>query len=133
MTQHWRGDPDEETGMGRFFRHRWEPDSVYVLDVDHLICHPSGRVGILIEEKHATSTDRKARITRALASAKGWWSALFVYETTDGTPRGSVTHIDAIFWDPNGRPESREDMDFEWFDEWVCSNIGARMRKEIAA
>lgn len=132
MTQHWRGNSEEETGMGRFLRARWKPNSTYVLDVDHLICHPSGHMGVLIEEKHASAIDRTCRITRSLALAKGWWSALFVYETTDGTPRGDVTKIDATFWDPRGKRHHQVDMAFDWFDDWVCREIGAEPRKEAA-
>jgi hypothetical protein len=128
MTQAWRGDPEDEDGMGRLLRHRWVPGSVYVLNVDRLICDPKALVGLLIEEKHASSHDRTWRVTRQIARGLGWWAALFVYETDDGTPRGEVTRIDATFADPeSGRFYEKESMSMEWFSDWVCRHIGARL------
>lgn len=97
MTQHWRGDPQKETAMGRWLRARWDRDSIYVLDIDHLICDPSGSRGLLIEEKHVSAVDRTATITRKIALVLGWWAALFVYETDSGLPDGNVVRIDATF------------------------------------
>ena len=111
--------------MSRFFRGRWEYGSVYVLDVDRVICDPDGRHGILIEEKHESAADRSATITRSLARKCGWWAGLFVYTTDDGTPNGEVTKIDAKFWDPNGGFHPVQGLDFESFDRWVCQTFGA--------
>lgn len=112
--------------MSRFFRGRWEYGSVYVLDIDRVICDPEGRHGILIEEKHESSAEKSARITRELARRCGWWAGLFVYSTHDGTPGGEVTSIDAKFWDPRGGFHHVESMRFDSFDQWVCDTFGAR-------
>lgn len=112
--------------MQRFYRERWAEGTVYVLDVDRLICRPDGSFGLLIEEKHKKAPDRNCRITRMLAQRLGWWSALFVYETADGTHRGDPTRIDATFWDPNGKEHKVDPMDFSSFYQWVCGEFGAR-------
>lgn len=132
MSQYWRSESVVETAMGKFLRHRWQPNSIYVLDVDHLICDPGGYHGLLIEEKHSSSKDRKARITRTLAAGQRWWAALFVYDTDDGTPTGNVTAIEATFWPPVGKPLFHSSLDFEWFDRWVCEEFGAKPRSEAA-
>lgn len=125
MTDYWRGDPAKETPMGRWLRERWERDSVYVLDIDHLICDPNVHHGLLIEEKHVSERNRNSRVTRRIARNNGWWAALLVYHTDDG---GNVTRIDATFWPPQGATVEKQDMPPDWFDEWVCREFGAKPR-----
>ncbi len=125
MTEHWRGDPDEESGMSRWYRGRWKYGSIYVLDIDRLICDPQGTHGILIEEKHALAIEGSARITRMLAQGLGWWSARFVYTTDDASPWGEPTRIDATFWNPDGEEHEVLNLNREHFERWVCSKFGA--------
>lgn len=58
MTEHWRGNPDEASGMSRFFRRRWEYGSVYVLDIDRVICNPDATKGMLVEESERQILER---------------------------------------------------------------------------
>ena len=102
-----------------------------MLDIDRLVCHPSGQVGVLIEEKHVRSLARDSRITRLLAHRADWWSALFVYSTHDDTHMGDVTRIDATLWDPHGPTLHRPAMSFDWFDQWVCRELGAQPRQAL--
>lgn len=132
MSEHWRGDPDEQTAMSKFFYERWAYGSVCVLDFDRAVCSYDLKRGLLIEEKHVSAEDRTWRITQQLAMDRGWWSALFVYETDTGGPVGSITNIDATFCSPSGELSEVRHMDFESFDEWVCSVIGALPRETAA-
>jgi hypothetical protein len=131
MTQDWRGDPEEETGISRWYRNRLKPNSIYVLDIDRLICDPSGQKGLLIEEKHVNAKDKTATITRKIALDLGWWAALFVYETADGNHRSDPTRINATFWAPSGKEYYAEDLSTESFSDWVCDTFGARRREEV--
>lgn len=133
MTRHWRGDPRAETAMQKWLRDRWQYRSVYVLDIDHLICDPSGERGVLIEEKYHGAVDKTPTITLKLARRLGWYGALFVYQTDDRTPTGAVTQIDATLWSPEGKRLERPNMDAAWFDEWVCARFGALMPEQEVA
>lgn len=126
MTEHWRSRHVSETAMQKFFRGRWQYGSVYVIDIDHVICRADGLDGgLLVEEKHVNAEEQSARITRTIARRLGWWAARFVYHTDDGTPYGEVTRIDAVFWDPQGRESSVDEMGFDSFDEWIAERFGA--------
>lgn len=130
MSQEWRSQTSREKTMGRFLRHRWERDSVYVLDIDHLICDPQGRRGVLLEEKHANAADRSTRITRALASRLGWWAGLLIYDTDDGSEYGELTAIEMQLWRPDGS-EARQlgAFDAAGFDTWVAREFGANVKQ----
>jgi hypothetical protein len=128
MSQNWRGDPAEQMAMSRWLRDRWKYGSVYVLDIDRMICDPAGDRGLLIEEKHDSATDKTWTITSKLAARLGFYAALFVYSTDDGTPTGTVTRIDATIRSPAGDLLERPDLDFEWFDNWICKRFGAERR-----
>lgn len=132
MTAHWRGDPEEQSAMSKFFRSRWEYGSICVLDIDRVICSYDLTRGLLIEEKHASADDKTWRMTKQVAMGRGWWSALFIYETDTGQPGGTVTAIDAEFCSPEGEITSVEPMRFDWFDRWVCTMFGARAKSDAA-
>jgi hypothetical protein len=125
MSQHWRSNPEDETGMGRFLRHRWPPGSLHVLDIDRIICSTDYKQGILIEEKHVAASEKSCTLTKTLAHWAYYHSALFEYQTHDGTPKGRVSSIIATIWDANGRLlHPRGELDIEWFDGWVGRTFG---------
>lgn len=131
MSEEYRG-LDREPGPSRWLRGRWQYGSVLVLNIDHLICDPDAKHGLLIEWKHDKATDKTWRVTRTIAGRLGWWSSLFVYTTVDGTDTGEITGIVAEFRDPSGRSYPPTPLDEPTFDAWVCRELGAKPRQEAA-
>lgn len=114
--------------MSKWFRMRWKFKSVTILDIDHVICTADGSRGMLIEEKHRSSTDKTCTLTRAFAKRLGFWAALFIYDTDDGTDKGNVTHISATLWAPSGaKSQEIANLDFASFDQAVCDEFGAEL------
>lgn len=125
MTEHWRSSTEHETPMQRFYRGRWHYGSLWVLDIDRVICTPDRRFGMLIEEKHACAEERNWSLTQDLAHRLGWWAALLVFETDSGSPwDGNVTRVDATFVDPSGSTATVECMEFATFDQLVRNLFG---------
>lgn len=127
MSQQWRGEPEYESAMGKFLRNRWPEGLVWVLNIDYVICNPERTRGILIEAKHRDANDKKWTLTREMARDRGWWAALFVYDTDDGGLTGNVTRIDAVFIRADGEQRELEDLDFDDFDRWISALIGTRL------
>lgn len=130
MTGHWRSSEDEPP-TSAWLRGRWSYGQLYVLDVDNLICDPSGERGLLIEWKRASAFDKSWRITQTIAERAGWWSALFTYELGDC---GSCGHRDAVvtsvvatvrtpegvLWEPRDITQNGR------FEQWVLDTFGKR-------
>jgi hypothetical protein len=124
VTDSWRGPVDEEQPIDRWFRHRYEKGSIYVLNIDKLICDPSLSHGALIELKHIDAGDKSWRATRKIAQTLGWWAALIEHN-------GKEPLFETLL-PPKGRIIGRRAFDVERFDAWVCENFGARIRSEAA-
>lgn len=124
MSQHWRSKDEKEKPTSRWLRARWPEGSLFVLDVDNLICDPSGERGLLIEWKHADAEEKTWRITQTLARRAGWTSALFVYRDDE---EGNITSVRATFLDELGRelPPTELVGDGD-FDAWVLQRFGRR-------
>jgi hypothetical protein len=117
--QHWRGHPDEERAIDHWFRHRFAPGSIYVLDIDKLICDPSLTHGALLELKHVDAAEKNWRATRTIAQRLGWWSGLVEHDGSE--PRF------ATFLPPKEKILDRQPLSGDHFDAWVCANFGARL------
>lgn len=121
MSDDWRGPPEEEKPIDNWFRYRYKKDSVYVLDIDKLICDPSISHGALIELKHVDAQDKRWRATWKLAKNLNWWAGLVEH---DGLEPRYITAFD-----PSGTRIERRPFDQEKFDAWVCREFGAKIRK----
>lgn len=129
MTDHYRGATDEQTCIQRWWRARWEIGSIYVLNIDRVICSPNGKVGLLVEEKHVSAVDKTCTITRQLARRLGFWAGLLIYTTDTGRIyEGAVTNVELHLWSPNGDHWHTGHLSERLFDEWVCERFGARPR-----
>lgn len=121
MSDDWRGAGGEtERPIDAWFRHRYAKDTVYVLNIDKVICHPSLRVGGLLELKHVDARDKSWRATRRLALGNGWWAGLIEH---DGEEPRFVTLLP-----PDAPLIPRQPFSAAWFDAWVCDSFGARLR-----
>lgn len=120
MSQHWRSTLPESI-TSRFLRQRWPSDSLYVLDIDNLVCDVNGDRGLLIEWKSSGARDPKWSVTRKIARRLGWYAALFVYEEHDG----EIVAIRATFQDLDGSLREPAALDFAEFDRWVFERFGS--------
>lgn len=123
MTEHYRsGEPEEPTSA--WLRGRWPYGTLFVLDVDNLICDPGGERGLLIEWKRASAADKTWNITQKLAEKAGWWSALFVYDLDDN---GNVSSVTATVRSPNCvEHDPRDITENGLFERWVLDMFGKR-------
>lgn len=121
MTDTWRGARGElEAQVDAFFRERWAERSVWVLNIDKVICDPWVNHGVLIELKHVDAPQKFWRATRSIAQRLGWWSAMFEHDWTQP--------LFATVLPPDGPMIERHPFDAERFDSWVCREFGAVMR-----
>lgn len=123
MTDAWRGLPEEEQPIDRWFRHRYLERTVFVLNIDKLICDPGLNHGVLFELKHVDAREKHWRATRHIATRMGWWAGLIEHDNLE--PR-FVTLLP-----PGSRMIPRHPFDAAKFDAWVCANFGARMLEAV--
>ena len=122
MSQDYRSKEEDERPTSKRLRRRWPEDSLYVLDIDNLICDTRGERGLLIEWKHANATDKTWKITRALARRAGWESALFEFRQGGNE---ILTSVMATFLDRQGRElPPTELVGDPGFDAWVLERFG---------
>jgi hypothetical protein len=126
MTEHWRGDPNHQTAISRWLRSRWQYGSLKVLDIDVVIISNDYQHGMLAEAKHVSSSNKTWLCTRLLAKRLGFYGALLIYDTDDGTDRGVVLDdsIRAIVYDPDGNLRKDGPVDVDKFDQWVQETFG---------
>lgn len=117
MTQYWRGDPDEERPIDRWFRGRWEPGSVVVLDIDKVIAEPGYRTGALFELKHVDASEFHWRLTSELARRLGWWGGLILHDGSE-----------PVRWTLQAPDCQRAEYAFDpvAFDAWAATHLGAK-------
>lgn len=133
LVAHYRGNPDEESAMGRWYRRRWKYGSVFVGDIDRIICPYSADVGFYAEEKHTSAESKTWNVTKIAAARGGYYGARFIYDTDDDTPNGNVIDIpEATILRPDGSVLRHGPLDIPWFDDWVCRVLGARPNDKAA-
>lgn len=124
VTEHFRSSSERETNTSRWLRSRWQYGTVYVIDVDNIVCSLDLVRGLMIEWKYIAAKDKTWRITQYLAEKANWHAALFVYETVDDTPSGDISRITAT-WKWEGGTHSYDPLEPDVFDAWVCGLLGA--------
>ena len=128
MTHHWRSDEPEDP-VSAFFRYRWRKGSVWVLDIDKLICSPDRQRGIAIELKHIEAIDKNWLMTLEIAEGqvalgRQWYAALLEYEHGD---EGIIPLFWTVWkWDDQQATRERKPINMELFDKWVATWIAGK-------
>jgi hypothetical protein len=125
VSEHRRGDPELETAISKFWRGRFAYGSLYVLDIDRVVCRPDLSAGLLLEEKHVDAADKTWRVTRELAHRLGWRAALLEYATS-GDLYSEVGEIAVTVSPARSEFLPRLSLQPGELDAWLADTFGAR-------